>query len=99
MAEDRRMTSEEVVRDLLSREHADVVRESVRWSRAVMEVEVSELTGPNGRSRSADTALSVMRRRASAVWKDRMGRDLWLKAYRVEREEEPSDGPSRPGVG
>ena len=93
MAEDRRMTSEEVVRDLLSREHADVVRESVRWSRAVMEVEVAELSGPNGRSRRADTALSVTRRRASGVRKDRMGRGpCSRRAGRSERSNQ-SDGP------
>ncbi len=31
MAEAKRMTVEEVVRDVLSDEHADVVREALRW--------------------------------------------------------------------
>jgi hypothetical protein len=33
MAEDRRMTAEEVVNDLLQTEHADVVRGAVAWPR------------------------------------------------------------------
>jgi hypothetical protein len=41
MAEPRRMTVEEVVRGLLEDEHADVLRESLRWLVAqLMEVEV-----------------------------------------------------------
>src|SRR3954468_22926783 len=40
------MTVEEVVRDLLEDEHADVLRESLRWLVAhLMEIEVSELIG------------------------------------------------------
>jgi putative transposase len=41
-----RMQVEEVVRKVLVDEHADVVRESVRWlAQELMEVEVSELIG------------------------------------------------------
>ena len=46
MAGADRMTIEEVVRKVLVDEHADVLRESVRWLVGqLMEVEVSELIG------------------------------------------------------
>jgi transposase-like protein len=57
MAEDRRMTAEEVVNDLLQTEHADVVRESVRWMvQQMMEVEVSGLIGAEHGERTEDRA-------------------------------------------
>ena len=57
MAEDRRMTAEEVVNDLLQTEHADVVRESVRWMvQQMMEVEVSGLIGAEYGERTEDRA-------------------------------------------
>ena len=41
-----RMTIEEVVRKVLVEDHADVIRESVRWvAEQMMESEVSELVG------------------------------------------------------
>jgi putative transposase len=46
MAETHRMTAEQVVDHLLSEEHADFVRESLRWMvEQLMEVEVTELVG------------------------------------------------------
>ncbi|MDP8942676.1 MAG: IS256 family transposase [Actinomycetota bacterium] len=57
MAEDHRMTAEEVVRRLLSDEHVDVLRESLRWVvEQLMEVEVSELIGARHSERTADRA-------------------------------------------
>ena len=46
MAGKERMAIEEVVRKVLMEDHADVVRESVRWVvQRLMESEVSELIG------------------------------------------------------
>ncbi len=42
MAETTRMTAEEVVSQLLSDKHADLVRDSLRWMVQLMEAEVSE---------------------------------------------------------
>ena len=50
MAGADRMAIEEVVRKVLVDEHADVLRESVRWlAQRLMEVEVSELIGAQAR--------------------------------------------------
>jgi putative transposase len=58
MAGADRMAIEEVVRKVLVDEHADVLRESVRWlAGQLMEVEVSELIGAeHGERRPADRA-------------------------------------------
>ena len=58
MAGADRMAIEEVVRKVLVDEHADVLRESVRWlARQLMEVEVSELIGAErGERRPEDRA-------------------------------------------
>jgi putative transposase len=58
MAGADRMAIEEVVRKVLVDEHADVVRESVRWlAQQLMEVEVSELIGAErGERRPEDRA-------------------------------------------
>jgi putative transposase len=58
MAGADRMAIEEVVRKVLVDEHADVVRESVRWlAQRLMEVEVSELIGAeHGERRPEDRA-------------------------------------------
>ncbi len=46
MADTTRMTPEEVVSRLMSDEHVDFVRESLRWVvEQLMEAEVSELIG------------------------------------------------------
>ena len=58
MAGADRMAIEEVVRKVLVDEHADVLRESVRWlAGQLMEVEVSELIGAeHGERRPEDRA-------------------------------------------
>jgi transposase-like protein len=58
MAGADRMTIEEVVRKVLSEDHADVIRESVRWvAQQMMESEVSELVGAElGERRPEDRA-------------------------------------------
>ena len=46
MAGADRMTIEQVVKKVLVEDHADVIRESVRWvAEQMMEAEVSELVG------------------------------------------------------
>ncbi|MCA1701179.1 MAG: IS256 family transposase [Actinobacteria bacterium] len=57
MAGRDRMTIEEVVREVLRDEHADVIRESVRAvAQELMEVEISELIGARRGERSEDRA-------------------------------------------
>ncbi len=58
MAGQERMTTEEVVRQVLLDEHADVLRASVRWlAEQIMELEVSELIGAErGERRPQDRA-------------------------------------------
>ena len=58
MAGKERMAIEEVVRKVLMEDHADVVRESVRWVvQRLMESEVSELIGAElGERRPEDRA-------------------------------------------
>ena len=73
MAEHRRMTVEEVVRGLLEDEHADVLRESLRWLVAqLMEVEVCEQIGAEHGERTPDRAThrNGYRRRE---WQTRAG--------------------------
>jgi putative transposase len=57
MAASQRMTTEEVVAKLLSEEHVDVLRESLRWVvQQMMEAEVSELIGAERGERTPDRA-------------------------------------------
>jgi putative transposase len=57
MAERQRMTAEEVVAKLMSDEHADFVRESLRWvMEQLMEAEVSQLIGAELGERTPDRA-------------------------------------------
>jgi putative transposase len=57
MAGADRMAIEEVVRKVLVDEHADVLRESVRWlAGELMEVEISELIGARHGERTEDRA-------------------------------------------
>ena len=57
MAERQRMTADEVVAKLMSDEHADFVRESLRWVvEQLMEVEVSQLIGAELGERTPDRA-------------------------------------------
>jgi len=57
MAERQRMTAEEVVAKLMSDEHADFLRESLRWVvEQLMEAEVSQLIGAELGERTPDRA-------------------------------------------
>ena len=57
MAESQSMTTDEVVAKLLSTEHVDLVRESLRWVvQQMMEAEVSELIGAERGERTPDRA-------------------------------------------
>ncbi len=57
MAESQRMTTDEVVAKLLSEDHVDLVRESLRWVvQQMMEAEVSELIGAGHGERTPDRA-------------------------------------------
>ncbi len=57
MAERHRMTADEVVAKLMSEEHVDFLRESLRWVVGqLMEAEVSELVGAGWGERSDDRA-------------------------------------------
>jgi len=57
MAEKHRMTADEVVSELLSEEHADFLRESLRWMVGqLMEAEVTELVGAAHGERTPDRA-------------------------------------------
>jgi transposase-like protein len=57
MAEGQSMTTDEVVAKLLSTEHVDLVRESLRWIvEQLMEAEVSELIGAGLGERTPDRA-------------------------------------------
>ncbi len=57
MAESHRMTAEEVVAELISDEHADFVRESLRWMvEQLMETEVLGLIGAERGERTPDRA-------------------------------------------
>jgi transposase-like protein len=57
MAESQRMTTDEVVAKLLSTEHVDLVRESLRWVvEQLMEAEVTDLIGAGHGERTPDRA-------------------------------------------
>jgi putative transposase len=57
MAEEPRMTTDEVVAKLLSDEHVDFVRESLRWVvEQLMEAEVADLVGAEWGERTPDRA-------------------------------------------
>jgi hypothetical protein len=73
MAGADRMAVEEVVRKVLVDEHADVLRESLRWLVAqLMEVEVSELIGAEHGERTPDRATHRNGYRARE-WQTRAG--------------------------
>jgi putative transposase len=73
MAGADRMAIEEVVRKVLIDEHADVLRESLRWLVAqLMEVEVSELIGAEHGQRTPDRATHRNGYR-SREWQTRAG--------------------------
>ena len=75
MAESQRMTTDEVVAKLLSTEHVDLVRESLRWVvQQMMEAEVSELIGAGRGERTPDRATHRNGYRPRR-WDTRAGRD------------------------
>jgi putative transposase len=69
-----RMTIEEVVRKVLLEDHADVVRESVRWvAQQLMEVEVSELVGAELGERKPDDRATHRNGYRPRRWDTRAG--------------------------
>src|SRR6266480_4304568 len=74
MAGADRMTIEQVVREVLLEDHADVVRESVRWVvRQLMESEVSELVGAELGERRPDDRATHRNGYRSRRWDTRAG--------------------------
>src|SRR3954470_74847 len=68
------MTVEEVVRGLLEDEHADVLRESLRWLVAqLMEIEVSELIGAEHGERRPDDRVTQRNGYRPRRWDTRAG--------------------------
>src|SRR5438045_6457105 len=69
-----RMTIEEVVRKVLLEDHADVVRESVRWvAQQLMESEVSELIGAELGERRPDDRATHRNGYRARRWDTRAG--------------------------
>jgi putative transposase len=84
MAERQRMTAEEVVARLMSDEHADLLRESLRWMvEQLMEVEVSELIGAERGERTPDRATHRNGYRARR-WDTRAG-EIELQIPKLRR--------------
>jgi putative transposase len=84
MAEGQRMTAEEVVAKLMSDEHADLLRESLRWMvEQLMEVEVSELIGAELGERTPDRATHRNGYRARR-WDTRAG-EIELQIPKLRR--------------
>jgi len=83
MAESQSMTTDEVVAKLLSTEHVDLVRESLRWVvQQMMEAEVSELIGAGHGERTPDRATHRNGYRARR-WDTRAGEiDLQIPKLR-----------------
>src|SRR5438874_13288275 len=74
MAGADRMTVEQVVREVLLEDHADVVRESVRWVvQQLMESEVSELVGAELGQRRPDDRATHRNGYRSRRWDTRAG--------------------------
>ena len=84
MAEAKSMTAEEVVAKLMSDEHADVLRESLRWMiEQLMETEVSELVGARWGERTDDRATHRNGYRARR-WDTRAG-EIELQIPKLRR--------------
>ena len=84
MAERQRMTAEEVVAKLMSDEHADVLRESLRWMmEQLMEAEVSGLIGAELGERTPDRATHRNGYRARR-WDTRAG-EIELQIPKLRR--------------
>ncbi len=74
MAERERMTIEEVVREVMVDEHADVLRESVRLVvQQLMDAEVSELIGAGHGERYPDGRLTQRNGYRHREWDTRVG--------------------------
>jgi putative transposase len=84
MAERQRMTADEVVAKLMSDEHADFVRESLRWVvEQLMEAEVTELIGAAHGERTPDRATHRNGYRARR-WDTRAG-EIELQIPKLRR--------------
>jgi putative transposase len=84
MAESQRMTTDEVVAKLLSEEHVDFVRESLRWVVAqMMEAEVSELVGAEHGERTPER-LTHRNGYRSRRWDTRAG-EIELQIPKLRR--------------
>jgi putative transposase len=78
------MTAEEVVAELMSDEHADLLRESLRWMvEQLMEVKVSELIGAELGERTPDRATRRNGYR-SRRWDTRVG-EIELQIPKLRR--------------
>jgi putative transposase len=85
MAERQRMTAEEVVAKLMSDEHADLLRESLRWMvEQLMEVEVSELIGAELGERRPDDRMTHRNGYRSRRWDTRAG-EIELQIPKLRR--------------
>jgi putative transposase len=84
MAGPDRMTIEEVVRELLRDEHADVIRESVKTiARELMEADVSELIGAELGERRPEDRATHRNGYRSRRWDTRAGEiDLQKPTHR-----------------
>jgi putative transposase len=85
MAEGQRMTAEEVVAKLMSDEHADLLRESLRWMvEQLMEVEVSELIGAELGERRPDDRMTHRNGYRPRRWDTRAG-EIELQIPKLRR--------------
>jgi putative transposase len=85
MAEGQRMTADEVVAKLMSDEHADVLRESLRWMvEQLMEVEVSELIGAELGERRPDDRMTHRNGYRARRWDTRAG-EIELQIPKLRR--------------
>ncbi len=85
MAGPNRMTIEEVVRQVLRDEHADVIRESVRVvTQEMMEAEVSELIAPGSASATPKAARRIATGYRPRRWGTRAG-ELELRIPRLRQ--------------
>jgi putative transposase len=74
MAEDGRMTAAEVVDKLMSNEHADVIRESVRFMVAeLMDAEVAALVGAEYGERAPERRTAQRNGYRERAWETRVG--------------------------
>src|SRR4051794_2429693 len=74
MAEDGRMTAAQAVDKVMASEHADVIRESVRFMvDALMEAEVSAMVGATHGERAPDRGLAQRNGSRLREWDTRVG--------------------------